>query len=719
MPTGRLRSMRKLDEAAQASQVPEAPRGQLRRLIPLFALALAVGFLAGVLPAAEVARACSCASFTPAERLERSDAVFHGRVTRMRWIETPDPDAFNAEVTFQVFDWWKGPEGPTFTLYTAGVQTFCDWPLVVGERYIVFADEESPGHFVRRMCSGTGEHDPDFALALGPPVVVAPFDEPPAVTCDPCDAPPPPSDALLSASAVFHGWAIDIEHLGEGRVGPRRITFQVVRWWKGGSESVVSLEVPHGYWFCFDQPFGLSRSEFRNDGYIVYADRDPESGALVAQRCGRTARFDEDEAGALGPGTSPEGATDTPTAEPTPTPEPTRDLGDPRTVTPSPWPTSEPGTVTPVGPSDPETRIYLPLSVNSGVVGSGSLELVRQVPWTSVFPGRDVVALERSVSLVDDIAYVGLLDAATDQSWIAAFDISRPAAPVLIGESEPLTYHEDAWWGMPLALSGSTLYAAASTAGLHVADVSDPARPRWIGHLPLGGDAVRIAIDGERAVLFEGLYSDIGDRGTDVERLHVLDISTPAAPRILGSTSEEMGSDVRGLAFKDGFAYAALHSPGLVTVDVRDPGAMFMTDVAGPDFMVDVLVHGDKILGIRPGATSGEEYGLWAYDRSIPSKPTFIDRYKPYRGTGYASPEELAADGIWTYVVDDGGYRDGDAPPALYAIDASDIAHLRLGASARAPRSVETWHASGLAAQDGLVVLLERESIYLYRHHRR
>lgn len=73
-------------------------------------------------------------------RSSRADAVFHGRVTRMRWIDTPHPEGFDAEVTFQVFERWKGPEVPTFTLYSVGVQTLCDFPLVDDIAYIGLLD---------------------------------------------------------------------------------------------------------------------------------------------------------------------------------------------------------------------------------------------------------------------------------------------------------------------------------------------------------------------------------------------------------------------------------------------------------------------------------------------------------------------------------------------------------------------------------------------------
>jgi len=271
------------------------------------------------------------------------------------------------------------------------------------QRYLVFAKEESPGHFIRPPCSGTHEYNADFARGLGPPVVVAPVEEPPAVTCDPCEAPPPPSDALLSASAVFHGWAIEIEHMGEGRVGPRRITFEVVRWWKGGLESVVTLDVPYGDWTCFDSPFGMSRREFRDDGYIVYADRDLESGALVAQRCGRTARFGRDEASALGPGSPPDGATETATVGPTPTASPTGVPGEPVTATATPVvtpvapPEPEPTRTPPIGaspaaPGLPGPPAYFPLALDSHFVGSDSLEPVGQRSWRRIPPSQSRTA---------------------------------------------------------------------------------------------------------------------------------------------------------------------------------------------------------------------------------------------------------------------------------------------------------------------------------------
>ena len=95
-----------------------------RSLTALVAFSFSIGLAAGLMPSSNIVRACSCAYHPPLERLARADAVFHGRVTRMQWVETTDPDLPGAVVTFKVLDRWKGPEGPTFTLHTAGVSTF-------------------------------------------------------------------------------------------------------------------------------------------------------------------------------------------------------------------------------------------------------------------------------------------------------------------------------------------------------------------------------------------------------------------------------------------------------------------------------------------------------------------------------------------------------------------------------------------------------------------
>ena len=132
---------------------------------------------------------------------------------------------------------------------------------------MVFANADASGRFIRQPCSPVFEYDVEEARALGPPVVVAPPIEPPGLSCPECAELLPPREALAASDAVLQGWSVDLEHIGEGSSGRRRATFEVVRWWKGGTEPVVALDIPRGYWECLEQEIGLN-VRHPSGGYI-------------------------------------------------------------------------------------------------------------------------------------------------------------------------------------------------------------------------------------------------------------------------------------------------------------------------------------------------------------------------------------------------------------------------------------------------------------------
>lgn len=289
----------------------------------LIALAFITGLAAGLVPGGDVARACSCLPPPPpVDALAEADAVFHGRVIRIRWADETAPFGLAAaEVTFEVFDRWKGPEVETFVLFTEASSAMCGYPFTLGGQYIVYAFEDDAGGFGTSHCTRTRPYDEAEAAALGPPTVVAPIVEPPGVPCPGCVTPPAPPEALAEADAVFHGQAIDLRQLREEEELRRQITFRVVTWWKGGSAQHETIYLPHGFWGCERGTFFLN-SDSPLDGFIVYAYRYGESGRLEIRLCGRTAFYSADEAAALGPGRPPDGTIPTPTV-PGPLPTPT------------------------------------------------------------------------------------------------------------------------------------------------------------------------------------------------------------------------------------------------------------------------------------------------------------------------------------------------------------------------------------------------------------
>jgi hypothetical protein len=140
---------------------------------------------------------------------------------------------------------------------------------------------------------------------------------------------------------------------------------------------------------------------------------------------------------------------------------------------------------------------------------------------------------------------------------------------------------------LDMAAANGMLWAVSETDGLTGLDVSDPGNPRVIASAGLNELRLRgVAAAGSRVFAFEGL-----------NRLHVFDVSTPAAPRLVDTRAEWVnvlaatpsrlflsGSQVEG----SGLAY----DPGLIPRETGKPVRAFdaatlslaaeFNDLAGP-----------------------------------------------------------------------------------------------------------------------------------------
>ena len=150
---------------------------------------------------------------------------------------------------------------------------------------------------------------------------------------------------------------------------------------------------------------------------------------------------------------------------------------------------------------------------------------------------------------------------------LVLLDLSAPVSPRLLGQSAPLGAHPHA-----IAVSGHYIYVAvgrdrrepAGPSGLHILDVSNPAQPRVVGAYESRGYAVGVALAGTFAYLIEA--SDrAGAPWTDAG-LRILDVSTPSAPRSVGFFHP---GAVGGMAVAGATAYVA--AGALYVLDISDP----------------------------------------------------------------------------------------------------------------------------------------------------
>jgi hypothetical protein len=99
-------------------------------------------------------------------------------------------------------------------------------------------------------------------------------------------------------------------------------------------------------------------------------------------------------------------------------------------------------------------------------------------------------------------------------------DVADPSAPRIIGSFDA-PFENSQLSAEDVAVQGTMVYLAASTAGLAVLDASDPANIRWVGQYDVRGIAGAIALEGDRAFLTDRV---------DTLALRILDISDPMEP---------------------------------------------------------------------------------------------------------------------------------------------------------------------------------------------
>ncbi len=92
---------------------------------------------------------------SPSDELERSTAVFAGKVTG---VEMPGGDVISSadpvRVTFRMYTVWKGPSRDSLTVTTARSTVSCGYEFAAGKEYLVYAYGEEDDLEVS-LCSRT------------------------------------------------------------------------------------------------------------------------------------------------------------------------------------------------------------------------------------------------------------------------------------------------------------------------------------------------------------------------------------------------------------------------------------------------------------------------------------------------------------------------------------------------------------------------------------
>ena len=248
-------------------------------------------------------------------------------------------------------------------------------------------------------------------------------------------------------------------------------------------------------------------------------------------------------------------------------------------------------------------------------------------------------------------------------SNLVIFDVADPARPrfvsALVTTPMPMTDIRE------IVLQDGRAYLVTDV-GVWLADVADPATPRLVGRVSESGVAVAA---GRHLYVAEGAAragDSAGARNVG-GGMKVVDVSNPAAPRVLGrldaralGTREDAGvygADVDVIAAGERHVYldaevrvGARTRDFLVTVDVSDPSQPREVGRVEVDFLDGLVVRGKTLYAY---GTGGSRALVRRYDLSNPAAPRETGRYDLDDATDMESVGNLEAANGLVYVQND------------------------------------------------------------------
>ena len=214
----------------------------------------------------------------------------------------------------------------------------------------------------------------------------------------------------------------------------------------------------------------------------------------------------------------------------------------------------------------------------------------------------------RAVAVKDDRVVVSFI------RGIQSFDLANPEYPT---PTDILYNGADT---KDVAFFGGMVAVAAGSHGIQVFDVGRPdaLSPTAVYGTPVSATA--ITVSGSLAFIsYYSYYSDSFTEWTDAG-VHLVDISDPGSPHAVKSVATSVASDV---VVRDGLAYVADGSEGLVILDCSDPAhagilsSLFLSAYAHHLFVSDALAF----VSVNSGSARA---GLRVIDISDPLQPVLL-----------------------------------------------------------------------------------------------
>lgn len=253
--------------------------------------------------------------------------------------------------------------------------------------------------------------------------------------------------------------------------------------------------------------------------------------------------------------------------------------------------------------------------------------------------------LSVNVRVVDDVAYV-----ANYRDGLRIVDVSDPAAPVELAHVPTETGEPGDIWNDVKLVDGpaGTRFAlmASSATALVVVDVTTPSAPSVVAHAGTAPDVHTVFVEGQHAYL------------ANLERgLEIYDVSSPAAPVRLGGF-QHPGQILHDLWVRGERAYLDWWDAGMIIVDVSDPAAP--TKLGAFAGYGETSNHSSAVTRIGDldiAVTGDEQYGAHVYVVDVTEgAPGFPRRLAEWQTRPEVSVHNLMAIGDRAYLTH---YQDG------------------------------------------------------------
>jgi len=264
---------------------------------------------------------------------------------------------------------------------------------------------------------------------------------------------------------------------------------------------------------------------------------------------------------------------------------------------------------------------------------------------------------------------------------LKVFSIADDAAPVLIGECFVAGAND-------LEIQDNLAYCS----GIHVIDISNPQSPSIIGgQLDTSGSVYRVEVLGNYAYQVKDPYHD----WESINFLEIIDISNPQAPFTIGMEPYY----VNDIALRGHKAYLASSVYGLLTLDVSNPSHPVILDsLTLPRQAGRVILHGDYAYLSWGSRHDAELYVVNISDSIAVLSATFAPRMPV---------NEMVADGTYLFLSEYGIWP--DTSNVFEIVDISNPAVPQLTGSYYAARD----SAENYIYQDNLDLAVSGERLYL------